>query len=195
MAILVEEIDDSATKNDDLPSLETLLGDLAIPSAYARYNTLEEDSTISELAAWKSRALSELKQLQSLLKQLETTLEDASRVIVAVAPFASDSDGEWTSSDMSSAASSVLDTFEPSTAVLEEILTHRLKPIFASTPHPRLNAETGRKLPRALGGPMAAQDLYDGQVWKTYPGISAAVLWCVERVSVRFFVYDVHMES
>ncbi|KZV73557.1 hypothetical protein PENSPDRAFT_674505 [Peniophora sp. CONT] len=88
---------------------------------------------------------------------------------------------------MSSTASGILDTFEPSTSLLEEILARQLKPIFATTPHPQLNAETGRKLSRPLGGPMAAQDLYDGQVWKTYPGIGEVVLWCVERVSTEMY--------
>ena len=117
MAILIEEVDDSNTQPDELPSLDTLLNDLSIPPAYARYSTIEEDSTLSELAVWKTRALSELKQLQALLKQLETNIEDFARAIVCVAPFASDR--EWTSDDMSHTAAEVLSTFEPSAQLLE----------------------------------------------------------------------------
>jgi len=74
---------------------------------------------------------------------------------------------------------------EPSLLLLEEILMKYIKPIFQANPHPMLNLETSRKLPRAAGGYAAAQDAYEGQVWKTRPGIGNVLLWCVQRVDVR----------
>ena len=47
-----------------------------------------------------------------------------------------------------------------------------------------LNLETSRKLPRAAGGYAATQDAYEGQVWKTHPGIGNVLLWCVQRIDV-----------
>lgn len=51
-----------------------------------------------------------------------------------------------------------------------------------------LNLETGRKLPRTAGGYAAAQDAYQGQIWKAHPGISNVILWCVRRIDVCFYV-------
>jgi hypothetical protein len=51
-----------------------------------------------------------------------------------------------------------------------------------------LNLETGRKLPRAAGGYAAAQDAYEGQIWKAHPGIGNVILWCVRRIDVGFHV-------
>jgi len=48
-----------------------------------------------------------------------------------------------------------------------------------------LNVETGRKLSRTAGGYVAAQDAYEGQVWKQRPGVINALLWCVQRIDVR----------
>ncbi len=58
-----------------------------------------------------------------------------------------------------------------------------------------LNLETGRKLPRAAGGYAAAQDTYEGQIWKMHPGIGNVVLWCVRRIDVGFYILTlVHAE-
>jgi hypothetical protein len=48
-----------------------------------------------------------------------------------------------------------------------------------------LNLETGRKLPRMAGGYAATQDTYEGQIWKTHPGIGNVILWCAQRIDVR----------
>ncbi|KAI9512928.1 hypothetical protein F5148DRAFT_972809, partial [Russula earlei] len=64
--------------------------------------------------------------------------------------------------------------------VLEEVLAKHIKPIFQANPHPSLNCETGRKLPRTAGGHAAAQDAYEVQVWKENPGIGNALLWCLK---------------
>jgi Tti2 family len=73
---------------------------------------------------------------------------------------------------------------EPSLYLLEEILTKHVKPIFQANPHPMLSLESGRKLPRTAGGYAAAQDAFEGQVWKEHPGIGNVLLWCVQRIDV-----------
>jgi hypothetical protein len=78
---------------------------------------------------------------------------------------------------------------EPSLYLLEEILVKHIKPIFRANPHPMLNVESGRKLPRTAGGYAAAQDAYEGQVWKEHPGIGNVLLWCVQRIDVGGHVY------
>ena len=64
----------------------------------------------------------------------------------------------------------------------------RIKPLFQANPHPMLNLETGRKLPRSAGGYAAAQDAYEDQIWKAHPGIGNVILWCVRRIDVGFYV-------
>lgn len=50
-----------------------------------------------------------------------------------------------------------------------------------------LNLETGRKLPRTAGGYAAAQDAYEGQIWKAHPGIGNVILYCVRHINVGFY--------
>lgn len=69
--------------------------------------------------------------------------------------------------------------------LLEDVLTKHIKPVFQANPHPMLNVETGRKLPRTAGGYGAAQDAYEGQAWKDRPGVINVLLWCVQRINVR----------
>jgi hypothetical protein len=82
-------------------------------------------------------------------------------------------------------ASDILQEFsEPPLPLVVQILQHNVKPLFRSNPHPSINLETGRKLARPAGGPMASQDFYDSQTWKDYPGASNIVLWCVQNIPV-----------
>ncbi|KAI0069244.1 hypothetical protein BV25DRAFT_1926578 [Artomyces pyxidatus] len=69
-----------------------------------------------------------------------------------------------------------------SVALLEQVLAQRVKPVFQTNPHPLLNSNTGRKMPRAAGGLMATQDAYEGQAWKEHPGIANVLLWCLQRI-------------
>jgi hypothetical protein len=48
-----------------------------------------------------------------------------------------------------------------------------------------LNADTGRALSRPAGGPMASHDMYEGQTWKSHPGIDEALVWVLARIPVR----------
>jgi hypothetical protein len=73
---------------------------------------------------------------------------------------------------------------DPSAALLNHILTEKVKPLFRSSPHPRLNLATGRALSRPAGGPDSVFDYYEGQTWKAHPGASNIVLWCVQHIKV-----------
>jgi hypothetical protein len=53
-----------------------------------------------------------------------------------------------------------------------------------SNPHPALNLSTGRKLPRMAGGPMASQDYYEAQTWKSHLGLPSVLSWCVRNAKV-----------
>ena len=86
----------------------------------------------------------------------------------------------------------ILQTFsEPQDALLTQILTYNVKPLFVSNPHPSLNLQSGRKLPRPAGGPMASQDFYEGQSWKNQPGTLNLVSWCVRNLRVRSLVFSI----
>jgi len=76
--------------------------------------------------------------------------------------------------------------YKPSRELITRVLTENIRPIFKSSPHPHLHSETGRKLSKAAGGSMAMQDYYEGQLWKTFPGIAKVVLWCVHAIEVPF---------
>ncbi|EIM85518.1 uncharacterized protein STEHIDRAFT_80936 [Stereum hirsutum FP-91666 SS1] len=67
-------------------------------------------------------------------------------------------------------------------ALIETILSTRIKQLFRSNPHPSLNMGTGRKLPRPAGGPMASQDVYEDQVWKKEVGVARVIEWCVAGI-------------
>lgn len=69
--------------------------------------------------------------------------------------------------------------------VIEVVLKQHVKPLFLATPHPSVNLETGRKLPRPAGGTTAIHDQFDDQVWKTHPGTENIVSWCIRNLLVR----------
>ncbi|EDR04901.1 uncharacterized protein LACBIDRAFT_303763 [Laccaria bicolor S238N-H82] len=124
-------------------------------------------------------------------------LKDLGDIIFAVAPFTAAKserdDGEypWVTLPSAEVAQDILSTApqftHPTKSLLVQILTHNIKPVFQSNPHPSLNLETGRKLPRPAGGPMASQDYYFGQDWKNSPGAATVVLWCVSNIQTNWY--------
>ncbi|KAF8264301.1 hypothetical protein EI94DRAFT_1772709 [Lactarius quietus] len=130
--------------------------------------TLSTDDSL--LDEWKTDTLATLKYLRGVLGIKQDDVLD-SDIVYAFAGF--QGDGEWTCDEM---------TLTPSLHLLEEVFTKRIKPIFQANPHPMLNLETGRRLPRTAGGHAAAQDAYDSQIWKAHPGIGNVILWCVRRI-------------
>ncbi|KAK7060110.1 hypothetical protein VNI00_000874 [Paramarasmius palmivorus] len=159
--------------------LNDLLQRLQIPSEYA-YDTEEiqaKTQAIEKLNAWKADASKVLRELRVLLAQHTdasqvSTAEKAS-IICATVPF-EDEKEEWNSSESSRLAAEILREISPPTVpLLNEILSHHVKPMFRSNPHPSLNTSTGRKLNRPAGGPMASQDFYESQTWKRHVGAPA----------------------
>ena len=76
----------------------------------------------------------------------------------------------WTNAITAAEASEILNLILPPDHEArlnnaKDILLQHLKPIFSATPHVKLHPETGRKLPRALGGDLFEPDYGDG-VWK-----------------------------
>ncbi|KAH8985889.1 hypothetical protein EDB92DRAFT_2024276, partial [Lactarius akahatsu] len=134
----------------------------------------------ARLDEWKANALAALKDLRGMFGIEDNGVLD-SDVVYTCAGF--QGDGEWTSEEMAALSSEILGLWgEPSLHLLEKVLMRRIKPVFKANPHPMLNLETGRKLPRTAGGYAAAQDAYDGQIWKAHPGIGNVILWCVRRI-------------
>ncbi|KAG5645775.1 hypothetical protein DXG03_005312 [Asterophora parasitica] len=164
-------------------ALGPLLNSLKVPPAYARYDRIAEDPSLARLDEWKRSADRVLTEIQSILDQRtsEFSTEDQANVISAAAPFYGND--VWITPASRSAAGDILDRFsDPSTGILVQLLTQNIKPLFKLNPHPSLNA-TGRKLPRPAGGPMASQDFYDEQAWKSSPGVANVVSWCVRHLS------------
>jgi hypothetical protein len=195
MAVYSEHVDEGPH------DVGALLNNLRIPSNFAQHETLEDTDAIVQLDAWKANAFGALEDLRRLLGN---KLDESQKSDLIYTCAAFQGDGDWTSEDMRALSSGkrsmyathrdmaeVLSTEilelegEPSLFLLEEVLAKHIKPIFQTNPHPMLNAETGRKLPRAAGGYAAAQDAYEGQVWKEHPGIGNVLLWCVQRIDVR----------
>ncbi|KAI0260491.1 hypothetical protein BC834DRAFT_900075 [Gloeopeniophorella convolvens] len=172
MAILSESVE------DEPQDVGALLTKLCVPAEFARYETLEDKQVIVQLDEWRMNALKTLEDLCNALKQNGT--EVGLEVVYACAAF--QGDGEWTSEDMNTLASDSLTSAGDPSLFLEDIFAQRLKPLFQKNPHPMLDTETARKLPKSAGGYAAAQDAYEGQVWKEQPGIGNILLWCVQHI-------------
>ncbi|KAF8495225.1 hypothetical protein F5888DRAFT_1713222 [Russula emetica] len=173
MAILSEFVD------EEPQDIDTLLNSLCIPSDFARHEILEDKDTITRLDEWKVNAFNALKDLRGLLENKRPEIR-TSDLIYTCAAF--QGDGDWISEDMRALSYEILGLEEEPSLLLEEVFVKYIKPIFQANPHPMLNLETSRKLPRTAGGYAATQDAYEGQVWKTHPGIGNVLLWCVQRI-------------
>lgn len=184
--------------------LDSILGTLAVPSEYGYYDKITEEAIVDRLKQWKNAVTEHLTELRDWIKQRgsELSVDDQAAVVYTTACFYGEL--SWGSPDSgklvegvsdlvliiflcSSPNSEILMQFsDPSTQLLQTILRERIKPIFQANPHPHLNASTGRKLPEGVGGHLAYQDYYDGQVWKGHPGAANVMLWCVQHIQVCF---------
>ncbi|KAF5388141.1 hypothetical protein D9615_000018 [Tricholomella constricta] len=163
-------------------ALEPLLRSLQVPSDYARYENITEDTALVRLDEWKRSAERILVELRTILKQRSSDLstEDQANAISAAASF--DGQDPWITAASRCTSGEILQRFpHPNNALLVQILTYNIKPLFQLNPHPFLNV-SGRKLSRPAGGPMASSDFYDEQTWKKSPGIANLVSWCVRLV-------------
>jgi len=69
-----------------------MLEELAIPSDFARSESLTRDAAISSLESWKQKSITVLHEILDNVKRLDggnMTLEIGGDVVFAVAPFAS----------------------------------------------------------------------------------------------------------
>lgn len=169
-------------------TLPNLLAALAIPQDFSRFDKLTDEQILAQLITWKNGVSTSLTSLRDLLATRHgiqsLPVDEQADIAVSVAAF--DGPGEWIANDASSVALSILDPLiEPAIPplVLTRILTHHLKPAFAANPHPRLNLQTGRKLPR----PADTQDAHEGQVWKTRIGIGNVLGWCLRNIEASTY--------
>ncbi|KIK07682.1 hypothetical protein K443DRAFT_129044 [Laccaria amethystina LaAM-08-1] len=198
-------------------SLQSLIDALRIPPDFGRYENLEPAalSSLDEWKRDAPNVLSEIRILFLLRTQGDNEdhklvggegiqdnegtppLKELGDIAFAVTPFAAvkfeRDNGEypWVTLSSAEVAQDILSATpqftHPTKCLLVQILTHNIKPIFQSNPHPSLNLETGRKLLRPAGGPMASQDYYFGQEWKNSPGAATVVLWCVSNIQKDWY--------
>ncbi|KAF9242912.1 hypothetical protein BU15DRAFT_72567 [Melanogaster broomeanus] len=171
------------------PTLKQVLDSLVVPSAFSRHEKITDESVLSELYTWKS-------SLQIILSQLDAfdvstlSLFDHADLVRILAPLTAVA--QWSSPKTRSIASGIslrlltdtpvnlsllahLSNIAPSPQLINHVLTHIVKPLFAPTPHPRLHTSTARILPR----PADTQDTYIQQPWKERPGLDEVIRWGV----------------
>ncbi|PBL02090.1 hypothetical protein ARMGADRAFT_1071590 [Armillaria gallica] len=166
-----------------MPLNLALLSSLRIPQEFSHYEKLDDVGVIQKLQRWKSDASHVLLELKALLNQHDEniSLEAQADVVASAVPF--DGEDPWVVPKARETSIDILRRFpEPDVHLLKRILTHDVKPLFLSTPHPSLNLSTGRKLPRLAGGPMASQDYYEEQTWKEHPETASLVLFVVKNI-------------
>ncbi|KAG1859001.1 hypothetical protein DFJ58DRAFT_726458 [Suillus subalutaceus] len=169
-------------------TLPNLLTALAIPQEFSRFDKLTDEQILAQLIRWKNGVSTSLTNLRDLLATRHgiqsLPVDEQADIAASVAVF--DSPDEWIADGVSSLALSILGPLtEPDIPplVLTRILTHHIKPAFAANPHPRLNLQTGRKLPR----PADTQDAYEGQVWKTRIGTENVLGWCLRNIEASTY--------
>lgn len=74
----------------------------------------------------------------------------------------------------------------PTVPLISHVLSSQVRPAFQSNMHPKIDPSTGRAFSRIAGGPLASQDLYVSQSWKSsHPGISNVLFWVVAHIKVK----------
>ncbi|KAJ7646143.1 hypothetical protein B0H17DRAFT_1215798 [Mycena rosella] len=164
-------------------TLSSALSSLQVPSDFNRYDDIPEPAVIARLDQWKNTAFRTLEELQTRVREEQATLTLKEQGDIVSATLVFDGDDTWVTPDSRCVAQEILRGFsDPPLPLVVQMLEHNVKPRFRSNPHPSLNLQTGRKLARPAGGPMASQDFYDNQAWKENPGASNIVLWCVLQI-------------
>ncbi|KZT20671.1 hypothetical protein NEOLEDRAFT_1075293 [Neolentinus lepideus HHB14362 ss-1] len=163
--------------------LQLLLDNLTIPEEFTRYANIEEADTISKLEKWKIRACDVLSELKKELEDQDVqklAIQEQAEIVSKVVAF--ETEDAWAPKPANEFADDILHGrfFAPSPALIECILTERIRPPFRASQHPMLNPATGRKLPRPVG----TQDFYyyEGQVWKRHLGIENLLAWSVRNI-------------
>ncbi|KZS97628.1 hypothetical protein SISNIDRAFT_472591 [Sistotremastrum niveocremeum HHB9708] len=167
-----------------MADVTSVLKTLEIPSEFSLAEDAKTSDITLQLRIWKDFALQGLRELQRL--NLEATLlsrsTDSVSTLAQIIPFEGTS--EWTSESHRTIAQELLKPLAPPDAELvSEILIQHVKPAFMTAPHPMLDTETGRKLPRTAGGSLATQDFYEHQRWKSKPWVADLVSWCIRNLA------------
>lgn len=182
---------------------KSIFESLKIPPDYKKYDETTETEIVVQLEEWKRNAFGVLCKLRDDLRALESVSASCqAEVVYYASPF--DGDGPWVldssrevvrgksplrtfKDSLLTEFSDILATYASPTADLQErVLRNFIKPIFQPNPHPSVNVETGRKLPRAAGGPLSHLDFMEGQEWKNHPGVSHVIYWCLSHADVRY---------
>ncbi|KAJ3515523.1 hypothetical protein NLJ89_g1696 [Agrocybe chaxingu] len=178
--------------------LSSVLQKLEIPPDFTRYEEITEASTIVALDLWKQGVVQTLNELLAILRstgESKLTVKDQGDIAFLCVPFegicpwndatqGGQSDS-WVPVESMPIAKSILVLLPFSCslqALVSQILTQNLRPIFRANPHPHLHTATGRKMGKPVGGHLAMQDYYEDQRWKKYPGIGSVVFWCVQNL-------------
>ena len=181
-------------------NVQRALQALDVPEDFNAYETTDDSEVVVRLEQWKQKAHGVLAGLrQQLQDREELALKEKVAVVGAVAQFSGN--GAWVTESTHTLAEGVSphplsrpvahktqETLKPYTTgdvhLVEAILNECIKPIFKNNLHPKVNASTGRVLPRSAGGTAAYQDYFEGQVWKRHPGASNVIDWCVIHIEV-----------
>lgn len=167
-----------------MDEITLLLPTLQIPADFSRYDNITESVVLSRLADWKIAAERTIHEIRHILLDIKPIprLEDEVEIVSTIARF--DSEDAWSSPSIREASRNILIHCSPcpSTLLIRSILTNKVKLIFQNNPNPRLDVSTGRTLRRPAGGIAASHDFYDDQIWKSSPGISRLICWCIKHL-------------
>ncbi|KAI0643666.1 hypothetical protein C8Q79DRAFT_914611 [Trametes meyenii] len=155
--------------------------ELRVLPEFAKYEDQSEAEVIVRLEHWKQRASETLAAFREDWRSQEAlSAQTKAQVIYSVAAF--DGDGAWVLDSSRATAQDVLSSLgTPETDILERILRDFVKPIFILNPHPHINVDTGRTLPRSAGGALGDLDYLEGQAWKTHPELFNVLRWCLRQ--------------
>ncbi|KAI0751219.1 hypothetical protein C8Q80DRAFT_1156088 [Daedaleopsis nitida] len=166
---------------EEYPSMK----ELRVPPEFATLDEDTESEIIVRLQLWKRRADEVLVSLRDYLRTRQAMdIQQEAEVAYATATF--DGEEPWVSETSRATARDILSSFlNAKPDIVERILRDFVKPIFRPNPHPQVNVETGRKLPRPAGGPLGHLDFLEGQEWKNHPAIARALSWCISQADSR----------
>lgn len=189
------------------------LAELSIPAEFVAYDEQTESEIVVYLEAWKRKAHDVLTSLREHLRTRRALeIHHQAEIVYAVAAFDGEevwvleparevAQGEWFSYLSSTVhlqerSIDILSSYiSPNTELTERVLRDFIKPIFRPNPHPQLNVETGRKLPRPAGGPLGHLDYLEGQNWKSQLAISDVISWCITHTDVCIMAREGSMHA
>lgn len=200
---IIDDDDDDDQHNESLQDVvERVTSSLRIPSAFTN-DQWAVQSGGHAMIAWRNTAPSHLEALKSVVEKdgpsAFSDLDLFSNIIALAVPFTGS--GPWTKEESRTASQgspayiyepSLLPLSpellrglpEPTQQVFRSILLSHIKPLFdKGIPHPMINTETGRKLPRPAGGEDAIYPT-EHQLWKDQPGTIDLLIWCVTSLHV-----------